>query len=158
MHPEPGLSVITRQTARARQRPQQPTTLFRSSNFLSFFRLCLNIPPYLHHIRSGIRHHDWGVPELDTLADALSRYEDRFSGDKTDLGHGTALPLRIELKPGARPIKQRPYRRNPAINAKVHINIDKFLAAGVMCKSNSRWASPLVVVMRKDGNIRLTCN
>ena len=98
------------------------------------------------------------MPDLDKLADVLSTYEHRFSRDKTDLGHCTALPFRIELKPGTRPIKQRPYRRNPVINAKVQIEIDKLLAAGVLRKSNSNWASPLVVVMKKDGNIRLTCN
>ena len=73
------------------------------------------------------------------------------------MGHCTALPFRTKLKPGTRPIKQRPCRRKPVIHAQVHIEIEKLLAAGVLRKSNSNWASPLLVVMKKDGNIRLTC-
>ena len=98
------------------------------------------------------------MPDLDTLADVLPTYSRQFSRDKTHLGHRTALPLRVELKPGTRPIKQRRHRRNPVINAKVQIEIDNLLADGVLRKSNSSWASPLVVVMKKDGSRRLTCN
>ena len=89
------------------------------------------------------------MPDLDKLADVLSTYEHRFSRDKTDLGHCTAPPFRIELQPGTRPIKQRPCRRNLVINAKVQIQNDKLLAAGILRKSNSNWASPLVLVRRK---------
>ena len=39
----------------------------------------------------------------------------------------------------------------------MQIEIDKILAAGVLRKPNSNWASPLAVVMKKDGNIRLAC-
>ena len=123
-----------------------------------FLKLWDKIPPHLHDINFGINHAEWGTVEIAQLADVLLHYEYRFSRDKTDVGHCTALPFRIELNPGTCLIKQRPYRRNPAINAKVQIEIDKLLAAGVRRKSNFHWASPLVVVMKKDGNIRLTCN
>ena len=124
----------------------------------AFLRLWDKIQPHLHDVRFGIRHRDWGVTDLDMLADVLCTYKHRFLRDKRDLGHCTALPFRIELKPRTRPIKQRPYRRNPVISAKVQIEIDKLLAAGLLRKSNSSWAKPLVVVMKKDGNIHLTCN
>ena len=55
----------------------------------------------------GINHAEWGTVEIAQLANVLLHYEYRFSRDKTDLGHCTALPFRIELKPGTRPIKQR---------------------------------------------------
>ncbi|CAN0556452.1 unnamed protein product, partial [Ectocarpus sp. 8 AP-2014] len=52
------------------------------------------------------------------------------------------------------PIKQRAYRRNPAINAKLQVEIDKMVLAGILRRSNSEWASPVVCVMKKNGSVR----
>ena len=89
----------------------------------AFLKLWNKIPLHSRDVKFGINHAEWGAVEISQLADVLLQFEHRFSRDKTDLGHCAALPFRIELKPSTRPIKQRPYRRNPDINAKVQYKL-----------------------------------
>ena len=119
VHPEPGLSVNSvksqgPENGPRKEPPPEVTQDMSVEQRAALLRLWDEVPPHLHDIRFGIRHHDWGVPDRDELADVSSTYAHRFSRDKTDLGHCTALPFRIELEPDTRPIKQRPYRRNPS--------------------------------------------
>ena len=53
------------------------------------------------------------------------------------------------------PIRAHPYRQAPAIEASIQQEIDKLLASGVIEHSNSPWASPIVMVKKKDGAWRM---
>ncbi|CAB1118926.1 unnamed protein product [Ectocarpus sp. CCAP 1310/34] len=124
----------------------------------AFCRLWARVPAHVREVNFGLGHDAWTAKDIDSLADVLVEHADRFSAHKTDLGHCTALPFRIDLKPGTRPVKQRPYRRSPVINRKIKIEIDRLVSVGILRKSTSNWASPLVAVLKKDGSLRLTCN
>ena len=54
--------------------------------------------------------------------------------------------MKITLKPDANPVKKRPYRLNPKYKTKVHKELDKMLAAGIIEPvKESDWVSPMVV-------------
>ncbi|CAB1109315.1 unnamed protein product [Ectocarpus sp. CCAP 1310/34] len=124
----------------------------------AFCRLWARVPAHVCEVNFGLGHDAWTAKDIDSLADVLVEHADWFSAHKTDLGHCTTLPFRIDLKPGTRPVKQRPYRRSPVINRKIKIEIDRLVSCGILRKFTSNWASPLVAVLKEDGSLRLTCN
>lgn len=52
------------------------------------------------------------------------------------------------------PIKQRPYRMSPFKQAVVREQLEEMLRAGIVEPSHSAWASTVVLVPKKDGNMR----
>lgn len=55
----------------------------------------------------------------------------------------------------ARPIKQRWYRVSPIMQQHIDRELDEMLKLGVVEPSKSPWASPVVMVKKKDGSFRL---
>ena len=124
----------------------------------AFLRLWARVPPHLHAAQFDFEAKLWAPADIDALGELLCKYEHRFSRHATDLGHVTVDPFRIILKKDAQPVKQRPYRHSPVLAAKVQTEIDKLVLAGILRRSYSNWSSPLVVIAKADGRIRLTCN
>ena len=96
--------------------------------------------------------------DTDNLGKLLCKFSHRFSKHSTDLGHATVDPFRTIVQKDAQPEKQRPYRHSAILAAKVQTEIDKPVSAGFLLRSYFNWASPLVVIAKADGRIRLTCN
>ena len=70
VHPEPRLYVNSvkpqgPENAPSKEPPPEVTQDMSVEQQAAFLRLWNKIPPHLHDIRFGIRHHDWGVPDLD---------------------------------------------------------------------------------------------
>ncbi|WVZ89846.1 hypothetical protein U9M48_036199 [Paspalum notatum var. saurae] len=72
----------------------------------------------------------------------------------------TRLPPRrvadhqIPLVPGAQPVKVRPYRYSPAQKTEIEKQLKDMLSHGVVRPSTSPFASPVILVKKKDGNWR----
>ena len=54
-----------------------------------------------------------------------------------------------------KPICQAPYRIPQAYKETVRQELDKMLQAGIITALSSAWASPIVLVNKKDGSLRL---
>ena len=82
----------------------------------------------------------------------LAKHEDVWHPGH--LGEITATEHRIELAPGTKPIRQAPYRQGHRGRDVQAGEIAKMLEAGVIEPATSEWASPVVLVPKKDGSLR----
>ncbi|CAB1116433.1 unnamed protein product [Ectocarpus sp. CCAP 1310/34] len=112
------------------------------------------------HCRRNRRHRNcWNASRTRSdLADVLCDFSDVFSRSPSDFDCCSVKPFRLEVPADAKPLASRPYRLNPLVEKKVDAILDQCLAAGLIQHSQSPWASPLVVIPKKDGNLRLTVN
>ena len=87
------------------------------------------------------------------VAKLLIEYADIFSSGDGDLGRTAAVKHRIETR-NAPPIRQRPRRLPPVLQAETDRQITEMLNRGIIEPSTSPWASPVVLVTKKDGSRR----
>ena len=91
--------------------------------------------------------------EKEVVAGLLVKYSKTFSSDEWDIGLTNLAEHPINTG-DAYPIKQRP-RRVPLAHADEERKaIEDLLKKGVIQKSTSPWASPIVLVKKKSGAIR----
>jgi len=88
----------------------------------------------------------------DDLSNALSSVSEHFSDTPGLCRTGTC---RICLVGGAFPVNLPPRQIPGGIRQAVKDEIDKLLAQGIIVKSESAWASPLVPVRKRDGSVRI---
>ena len=81
----------------------------------------------------------------------LEKHADTWSGA---LGEIAATTHRIQLHPEAKPTRRAPYRAGHASRELITKQIDKMRDAGVIEPTQSEWASPVVIVIKKDGSPR----
>ena len=86
------------------------------------------------------------------LNELFKEYIDVFSQGDEDLGNTSLLKHGIETH--GPPLRQ-PYRRqNPAVRREEMTQVQQMLSSNVIRPSNSPWASPVVMVRKKDGSLR----
>ncbi|KAL0197560.1 hypothetical protein M9458_006100, partial [Cirrhinus mrigala] len=88
--------------------------------------------------------------QLETL---ISKYSDVFSVDDYDYGHTDLVKHTIRTG-DAQPIRQRAYRTSPHIRAEIDRQVQQLLSHDVIEESCSPWASPVVLVKKRDGSYR----
>ena len=64
----------------------------------------------------------------------------------------------INLKPGTKPVKQRVRRVPVNLRAELKKSIDSMLERGIIRHSTSEWASSIVLVTKKTGELRVWFN
>ena len=88
------------------------------------------------------------------LHDLLMSHRDIFSTSDTDIGNCTIIKHRIDLLDPT-PFKQRHRRIPPAMIEEVRSHLEQLLSCGIIRPSKSPWASPVVLVRKKSGKLRL---
>ncbi len=83
----------------------------------------------------------------------LHKYSHVFAASKDDLGRTTWVKHTINTGTAA-PIKQPPRRVPVALRDEAKSEVDRMLEQGVIQPSCSPWASPVVLVRKKDGSLR----
>ena len=82
----------------------------------------------------------------------FQEFSDIISQGEDDLGCTPLLEHTIETE--GPPLRQPCRRQNPAVCRKEMTQVQQMLSSGVICPSNSPWASPAVMVKKKDGSLR----
>ena len=86
------------------------------------------------------------------LNELFKEFQDIFSQGDDDLGN--TPPLEHGIETHGSPLRQ-PYRRqNPAVRREEITQVQQMLSSNVIRPSNSPWASPVVMVRKKDGSLR----
>lgn len=88
------------------------------------------------------------------MTNKLNTFSDIFSHHDLDYGHATKVKHSIKLKDET-PFKQRPRPIHPQDFDAVRRHLQSLLEAGIICESQSPFASPIVVVKKKNGDVRL---
>ena len=83
----------------------------------------------------------------------LTRYADVFASNDTDLGCFPGIKHKIDTG-NAKPIRQPMRRTQMGFEQEERKHLESMLRNGVIQPSMSEWASPPVLVRRKDGGVR----
>ena len=91
---------------------------------------------------------------LDRFKVLITENINIFSKSKTDLGKTDLVKMSLDTG-DSRPIKQKPYKTPFSLRPEVEKHIDDLLKADLIRRSTSPWASPIIVVPKKDGGSRI---
>ena len=98
--------------------------------------------------------HELSVPIQDSLNLLLEEHESQFTKDETSIGTTPLMSMTIDMGT-ADPVSQKPYPIAMRHYEWVKNEIEKLLAAKVICTSQSSWSAPIIVVLKGDGGKRL---
>jgi len=92
--------------------------------------------------------------QQQTFVEFMKRYQDLFAWDPDNFGRTSTITHAINTG-DALPIKQRFYQTSYKNQLFIKDEIQRLLESGLIIPSNSQWASPVVVVEKKNGKKRL---
>ena len=90
--------------------------------------------------------------QTEQLHQLLRRHKDFFATSDMDIGLYQDVKHIIDLA-GDTPLKQRHRRIPPNMVKEVRKHLDQLLARGIIEPSKSPWASPVVLVHKKNGKL-----
>ena len=110
------------------------------------------IPEHLKDLYIRCRTH-LDDEQRENLKKLLVRNQDAFASSSEDLGNTSIYKHNIDTGT-AKPIRQQARRLPIHQRAEAEAEVNKMLKRGIIELSSSPWASPIVLVKKKDGTIR----
>jgi predicted aspartyl protease len=88
----------------------------------------------------------------------LFQYQDIFDWDDGTPTKTTNIIQHEIITEDHPPIRNRPYRMSPEESVHLRAELDKYLRLGIIRPSKSPWASPIILVKKKNDDYRLVIN
>lgn len=95
--------------------------------------------------------------QREELNQLLAKYRDIFSKNDSDYGYTQSVTHDIHTG-AALPVKQRHRRVPPHVFQEFKKHVQDLVSQGILKESASPWASPAVIVVKKDGSVRFCCD
>ena len=144
---------------RRQQLPPRPSPALkerlRTTQRSAFLRVWARLPPHLREVAFDLHGPVWDPPAIEQLGDVLCDFPDVFSTSKTEFGSCSLMPFEISVSEGRSPVISRPHHINAIPAKKVDAALNQYLAAGLIQHSTSPYSSPLVVIPKKSGGVRI---
>ena len=100
----------------------------------------------------------WGSTASDTLSKLLNEFDDLFMKFKADIGKCKIAKHPVDVEPGAIPHREGARRMSPDKAERANQEVRDLLALGMIQPSLSPWASGIVMVKKKSGELRFCCD
>ncbi|KAG2211528.1 hypothetical protein INT45_007797 [Circinella minor] len=85
----------------------------------------------------------------------VERYQDIFDWDKKTVGCTNRIKHHVNIDKNITPISSRPYRLSPIELENLKKKLDRLLEMGVIRPCSSPWSSPILMVRKKNNEMRL---
>ena len=95
----------------------------------------------------------WTEQQQHSVKKLLEEYQHLFTLNLKELGKTSVVKHEIRLGNNT-PFKERYRRIPPHQYEEVRKHLQEMLDIGAICRSTSPWASPVVLVCKKDGSLR----
>lgn len=95
-------------------------------------------------------------PEVvEDLVELMNKYRECVALSANELGKATGLEMDIVEKPGSRPVSSKPHRASSREREDIRKILQEWREAGIIRDTESPYASPVLLVRKKDGTPRL---
>ena len=92
--------------------------------------------------------------QREPLSEVIQQFQHIFALRDTDLGQTNLVEMTLDTGDHP-PVKKRPYQMPFSQRPLLEKHLEELLQTGIIRPSNSPWASPIVVVPKKDGGLRM---